>query len=117
MKQCRICKEFKDENLFDKHKRGKNGIDTRCKKCNVDDRYKRQNPLMKFTYHKMVEDLSKIKKGCWICGNLDTRICLDHDHKTGKIRGLLCNNCNRSLGLFKDSVDLLKKAIEYLGSQ
>lgn len=39
---------------------------------------------------------------------------IDHNHKTGEIRGLLCNNCNTGLGLFKDDVVLLNKAIEYL---
>lgn len=39
---------------------------------------------------------------------------LDHDHKTKKIRGMLCTNCNRALGHFKDNVNILKEAIEYL---
>jgi hypothetical protein len=39
---------------------------------------------------------------------------VDHCHKTGKIRGLLCQNCNRALGKFKDSPDLLRKAAEYI---
>ena len=39
---------------------------------------------------------------------------VDHCHTTSKVRGLLCNNCNVSLGGFKDSVDVLKKAIDYL---
>jgi hypothetical protein len=41
-------------------------------------------------------------------------ITLDHDHKTGIIRGLLCNECNRSLGGFKDNIQLLQNAINYL---
>lgn len=39
---------------------------------------------------------------------------LDHNHKTGKIRGILCHHCNTGLGLFKDSITMLEKAIEYL---
>lgn len=39
---------------------------------------------------------------------------LDHDHKTGKLRGFLCNNCNRGLGFFKDSAALLRRAADYL---
>ena len=39
---------------------------------------------------------------------------VDHCHETGKIRGLLCHNCNRALGLFKDNVEFLERAILYL---
>ena len=40
--------------------------------------------------------------------------CLDHDHETGKLRGLLCMLCNRGLGNFKDSVVALKTAADYV---
>lgn len=39
---------------------------------------------------------------------------IDHDHKTGKLRGLLCDRCNRGLGYLSDSVVLLLRAICYL---
>lgn len=42
------------------------------------------------------------------------RLSIDHDHNTGKVRGLLCSACNGALGLFFDNPDLLKFAIEYL---
>jgi len=41
-------------------------------------------------------------------------LAIDHDHKTGKIRGLLCSNCNRTLGLFEDNISLLESAKRYL---
>ena len=40
--------------------------------------------------------------------------CIDHCHKTGKIRGLLCDTCNRALGLFKDDIQMLKNSVAYL---
>ena len=43
------------------------------------------------------------------------RMAVDHCHKTGKIRGLLCSSCNRGLGYFKDSIQSLQTAINYLG--
>lgn len=56
---------------------------------------------------------------CAICGT-DTPtgkwkvFAVDHDHTTGKVRSLLCNECNRGIGLLKDSPDLLMKAATYL---
>jgi hypothetical protein len=54
--------------------------------------------------------------GCAICGgNRDKRrLCVDHDHATSAIRGLLCHKCNLALGHMDDRVDWLQKAIEYL---
>ena len=54
---------------------------------------------------------------CEICGTPvepGKRLHVDHDHETGKVRGLLCGNCNRGLGLYKDSPVYLANAITYL---
>ena len=55
---------------------------------------------------------------CAICGvhqsELPYTLCIDHDHITGKVRGLLCNNCNTGIGRFKDREELLEKALNYL---
>jgi Recombination endonuclease VII len=54
---------------------------------------------------------------CAICRRFPegkTRLSVDHDHETGKIRGLLCGNCNSGLGHFKDNPELLAVAITYL---
>lgn len=62
---------------------------------------------------------------CLICGNsqpqlenkkYNSLLCVDHNHKTGKIRGLLCRNCNAAIGLLKDSSILLESAYKYLKS-
>jgi len=53
---------------------------------------------------------------CAICGKTPNskNLCVDHDHNTGKIRGLLCDRCNTVLGQVQDSLDILAKAMEYL---
>jgi DNA-directed RNA polymerase subunit RPC12/RpoP len=55
---------------------------------------------------------------CAICGiheeNTTKRLAVDHDHKTNRVRGYLCNNCNRGIGLLKDDVEVMQKAIDYL---
>jgi transcription elongation factor Elf1 len=50
---------------------------------------------------------------CTICGDEDSLV-VDHDHKTNKIRGLLCNRCNKGLGLFRDDPNLLEFARVYV---
>jgi hypothetical protein len=68
------------------------------------------------------EDYNKIYNNqsgrCLGCGRhrseFKNNLCVDHDHKTGKIRGLLCDDCNLSLGRLQDSVETLRKLIEYL---
>ena len=42
------------------------------------------------------------------------RLAVDHCHKTGKVRALLCSDCNTAIGLLKEDVELMKKAIEYV---
>jgi hypothetical protein len=51
---------------------------------------------------------------CLICGIKPDELHCDHDHATGKIRGLLCARCNMAIGLFKDNPVFLRSAIEYL---
>lgn len=56
---------------------------------------------------------------CAICGseedgNCKKRLTVDHDHVTGKVRGLLCDRCNRAIGLLRDDPTVLRKAMIYL---
>lgn len=71
--------------------------------------------------NKHQELLLKQDSKCAICGRSGgtgltngTRLHVDHDHKTNKIRGLLCGSCNVGLGHFRDRKDLLQIAINYL---
>ncbi len=77
-------------------------------------------------YGLTIEDYNKLVKQqdgvCAICGNnetvkqngKETKLAVDHDWKTGKIRGLLCKNCNVSLGNLNEDISLFYKCIEYL---
>jgi hypothetical protein len=69
-------------------------------------------------YNLTLEDYDRIflgqNKRCKICGRKDFAPKIDHDHVTGKVRGILCTNCNTGLGNFKDRIDLLELAIIYL---
>jgi hypothetical protein len=53
---------------------------------------------------------------CGICNKSFKKIraCVDHNHDTKKVRGLLCDKCNRGLGFFDDNIENMKNAIEYL---
>jgi len=67
------------------------------------------------TFNKMFES----QQGCCaICGThqleLKRRLCVDHCHDTGKIRGLLCDACNKGIGHLNDDTVRLQKAIQYL---
>ena len=57
----------------------------------------------------------KQKDQCAICGKLGGKtLCVDHDHRTGNARGLICQSCNHLLGDAFDNVDILLSAIQYL---
>lgn len=70
-------------------------------------------------FEKMEDEQDHV---CAICGNKETTerngvqlpLHVDHNHRTGKIRGLLCNRCNRTVGLFEDNIDIMASAISYL---
>ena len=113
-----------DETLSDRRKK-ENKKNRRLRKTNP-DRYKNSDLLKTFgitlkAYNRMLDKQDGI---CAICGQPETAkrngktICLavDHDHKTGKVRSLLCQNCNHAIGNFNDDPKLLKSAINYLST-
>ena len=77
--------------------------------------------LLRRQYGLTLEDYDALAAAqgrvCAICRKPELssrRLHVDHDHTTRKVRGLLCGNCNRMLGLAKDKPEILRAAIEYL---
>ena len=63
------------------------------------------------------DKLLKRQKGvCKGCGLIPKKMCVDHDHTTGKVRGLLCADCNMALGLIRDNPLTLQRLTRYLKS-
>lgn len=62
-------------------------------------------------YNLMYENQNGL---CCICGKKKDKLVVDHNHKTGKVRGLLCSKCNSGLGMFCDDKDVIIKAIKYM---
>lgn len=131
MKICTKCGENKPHEDFHKLSKSKDGLQPKCKLCNIEtmQEWKRNNPekyaernrsrprnLAKhgFTEAEWDEILESIDYKCQICGTVMDKPYVDHDHTTGLVRGALCTHCNRGLGAFMDSPELLEKAIEFL---
>lgn len=113
LKRCPECHSIKMKSLYQKNK-DKYLSNMRVWKIN-NPLYKSQSKfnLDKDTYFS----LFAAQNGCCkICGNESNNksLAIDHDHDTGKVRGLLCLNCNVGLGHFKDSIELLEEAMRYL---
>lgn len=84
---------------------------------------KEYNELFSFiniikSYNLSIEDyedmLNEQSMCCAICQEELNQVRIDHDHKTGRVRGLLCHSCNIALGIFKDNESNLYSAIDYL---
>ena len=114
--RCTKCKEEKPETseFFPLHNKKKNGLDSWCRCCRATYR----NEINRGRFRAVISDekLKEIKRDiteCVICGSKEPLV-VDHDHKTGKVRGMLCNHCNRGLGHFRDDPLLLEFAAEYI---
>jgi len=122
VKVCTKCNQEKDIKNFCKQTGRKDGLRSWCKKC-LHNWYvlHKESGRMKFIirqYKTTKEEVDKRKKQqgskCGICGQVG-ELVIDHDHTTGKFRGLLCSTCNKGLGHFSDSSVLLENAARYLG--
>jgi ribosomal protein L34E len=90
---------------------------------------RKRNGRLKSEFGITQEDYDRIlasQNGCCaICGARENKVnhsrprkflYVDHDHKTGKVRGILCHNCNFAIGYFKDDPERMRRAADYLDS-
>ena len=122
MRLCPPCGQTKPQEEFYKGQR-------RCKECskalnkvymaaNKDKQslYNRRATL-RHKYGISMEDFDSILLqqggGCCVCGSSE-RLCVDHNHATGEVRGILCNDCNVSAGTMGDSPSRLRALADYL---
>lgn len=137
-KKCPCCGEVKPTTEFTKKKNvEKWGFSSHCKACRNKKRkeYRLDNPekynrikrnqnLKRYglTFEDQEGMLREQNYKCAICGqeiflfgsSQKLIAHVDHDHKTGKVRGLLCKECNSGLGKFRDNPEYLLSAVSYL---
>jgi len=141
MKFCKSCNIKKPLSEFYKMSKSKDGFRYECKQCENDrkknwtrlnsdrlnelqrlsDKVYSQYGITKADYDRILVEQNGV---CKICKNPETRrdkrsglllrLCIDHCHETGKVRGLLCFRCNTVLGSCKDDVKLMMNMINYL---
>lgn len=127
IKACDKCKEFKGVEYFYKSKINTDGYANSCKVCYSKRCKKRRDRLkdcpifkksgrdagIKHKYKISGDEYDEyLSKPCGICG--ETSEVLDHCHDTNKVRGGLCQACNKLLGCAKDNINNLKGAILWL---
>jgi len=113
--RCTKCKEEKPATLeyFPPHNKKSNGFDSWCRACRNSYRKSARVPAGITDMGKALE--ARQITECIICGATQkTQLAIDHDHKTGDVRGALCTNCNLGLGHFKDDPELLRLAALHL---
>lgn len=117
-KYCKYCDQHKLTSEFSKHKTTKDRLHTGCKDCH--NKRNRRNRLVRV--YGITEEayaaMSTQQRGkCAICAEPPEpgkRLYVDHNHLTGEVRALLCNNCNVALGLFKEREATLLAAVNYI---
>lgn len=120
VKICRKCNFVKP--LEDFHFRtDSNSYRNTCKACRRKHHYsynlERRYGMSLEDKVRMFEDQGRTCKICDYKGSVHNDFHVDHCHDTGKVRGLLCNNCNAGLGMFQDNLELLFMAIGYLSEE
>ena len=107
LKQCPKCKRILTESYFAPNSKN-------CKICRRDYDWQYRYGISPEQYYELY--LAQDGK-CKICGHEpkgDEYLCIDHNKKTGEVRGLLCGDCNRGIGMFKEIAQNFKNAIDYI---
>lgn len=139
-KRCSKCRHYLPRTKYHKDKKQIDGLHNQCKECRREgnklnniiphqDKEAWANHLYRAygitvnEYYRMMKDQDGV---CAICekeesvidprNNKPKRLCVDHNHITGDVRGLLCSNCNLGIGYLKsdEGVDLLIQALCYI---
>lgn len=116
MRICSCCKQEKETSYFNKRKNGYYA--SVCTPCSVEN-YREKHLMSKYGitldyYDKLLEKQNYCCEICKHPNKSKRRLSVDHCHKTGNVRGLLCDTCNTALGKFRDNINLLNEAIKYL---
>lgn len=141
VKRCPRCGHTKDIDEFNVNRTASDGRQTYCKPCmfNATEESRKKDPERYNAWSRKRDFRQKLKRHgltqeeyeeilarqggvCAICSRAElakrgprTRVlCIDHDHQTGRVRGLLCSDCNRALGMFQDDPAILRAAVAYL---
>lgn len=119
-KICNVCSRLLPIEQFDKNQNGKNNRTVRRPSCNdcreiidgvsVPDKIKREWEKVKPNY--TIWECPICKKRT--IPGITSKVVLDHNHNTGEPRAWICDSCNTGLGRFKDDINLLQRAIDYL---
>ena len=122
-KICKTCSIEQPLDNFYRDLRYKDQKSYRCKSChnNAGAKYREKNVehireyKAKYKYGLDQDEYNKLKETthCPICGS-EEPLVIDHDHSTSKVRGLICQPCNKGLGFFRDNIQSLENAIKYL---
>ena len=110
-KKCRRCGEIKHLEKFAVNRKFASGSVARRAYCIECEKKQKSISGVKY-YSKKPKELNCPTCGDYVTGSYN--IVLDHDHKTGKIRGYICDNCNTGMGRAKDNIKILENWVEWL---
>lgn len=113
-KFCRTCRTIKPLGEWSRNAHASDGFQTRCKPCTSAHARRKYFEKAYGLTEEAVEAMRVAQGGlCAICRSA-LAVHVDHDHRTGEVRGMCCFSCNAALGHFKDDPAVLRRAVGYL---